>query len=216
MPLPERLRWLPRARVRGDGKLSRGRSRVRMAAVAAHGRLRMTLPESPLSLWLAEYGPYAPSPALAGDVAVDVAIVGGGFQGLATAIALRRAAPALTIAVLEHEMVGYGASGRNGSFAMTVVGLGFATMARLRGRQFVRDAHAYMERAVDGLEALVRDHGLECDMIRPGFLRVATTPAHERRLRGEVELVRQLGIEGIMARAWGRAVSGGNDGQDTD
>jgi glycine/D-amino acid oxidase-like deaminating enzyme len=155
------------------------------------------LPASPPSLWLAEYGPYTPSPPLEGDVAADVAIVGGGFQGLATAIALRKAAPALRVAVLEHEFVGYGASGRNGSFAMTVVGLGFATMTRLKGPGFVRDAHRYMERAVDGLEALVREHAMACDMIRPGFLRVATTPAHERRLRAELALVQRLGIDGI-------------------
>lgn len=158
---------------------------------------RMALPDSPLSLWLAEYGPYAPEPPLRGDLEVDVAIVGGGFQGLATAIALREAAPSLRVAVLEHEVVGYGASGRNGSFAMTVVGLGFEVMARLRGRDFVRDAHRYMERAVDGLEALIRRHGLACDMIRPGFLRMATAPAHVRRLQREIALVRSLGIDGI-------------------
>ena len=141
----------------------------------------MPLPDSPPSLWLAEYGPYVPSPALAGDLGVDVAVVGGGFQGLATAIALRKAAPSVRVAVLEHEVVGYGASGRNGSFAMTVVGLGIGTMARLKGRQFVREAHRYMERAVDGLENLIREHGLECDMTRPGFLRMATTSSYARR-----------------------------------
>ena len=155
------------------------------------------LPQSPLSLWLAEYGPYTPSPPLPGDLAVDVAIVGGGFQGLSTAIALRRTVPALRVAVLEHEVVGYGASGRNGSFAMTVVGLGFGVMARLKGHAFVRDAHRYLERAVDGLEALVREHGLDCDMIRPGFLRMALAPAHVRRLQDEIALVKRLGIEGI-------------------
>jgi glycine/D-amino acid oxidase-like deaminating enzyme len=155
------------------------------------------LPPPAPSLWLAEYGPYTPNPPLAGDLAVDVAIVGGGFQGLATAIALRRTEPALRVAVLEHEMVGYGASGRNGSFAMTVVGLGFGVMARLRGEAFVRDAHRYMERAVDGLEALVREHGLDCDLTRPGFLRMALAPAHVRRLQDEIALVERLGITGI-------------------
>src|SRR5512144_865896 len=119
-------------------------------------------PQSAPSLWLAEYGPYTPSPPLRGDVAVDVAIVGGGFQGLATAIALRTEAPGLRVAVLEHEVVGYGASGRNGSFAMTVVGLGLGTTAMLKGKQFVKDAHHYMERAVDGLEALIKDNDLQC------------------------------------------------------
>ncbi|MEW6367515.1 MAG: FAD-dependent oxidoreductase [Acidobacteriota bacterium] len=157
----------------------------------------MALPESPPSLWLAEYGPYAPNPSLEGDISVDVAIVGGGFQGLATAIALRKAQPDLRVAVLEHEVVGYGASGRNGSFAMTVVGLGFGAMAMLKGKQFVKDAHAYMERAVDGLDALIQAHGLQCDRIRPGFLRMATTEGYIRRIQHDIELVQSLGIKGI-------------------
>jgi len=38
----------------------------------------MTLPQSPPSLWLAEYGPYEPNPPLKADMAADVAIIGGG------------------------------------------------------------------------------------------------------------------------------------------
>jgi glycine/D-amino acid oxidase-like deaminating enzyme len=84
----------------------------------------MTLPQSPLPLWLAEYGPYQPNAPLRGDLAVDVAIIGGGFTGMATARELKTEQPGLRVAVLEPEVVGYGASGRNGGFAMTTVGLG--------------------------------------------------------------------------------------------
>jgi glycine/D-amino acid oxidase-like deaminating enzyme len=157
----------------------------------------MPLPNSPLSLWLAEYGPYAPEPPLRRDETVDVAVIGGGFLGLALAHGLRRAQPGLRVAVLEHETVGYGASGRNGSFAMTVVGLGFGTMALLKGKQFVRDAHLYMEHAVDGLEALIYEHQLDCDYTRPGFLRMATTPGYVRRIQHDLELVHSLGITGL-------------------
>lgn len=156
-----------------------------------------SFPNSPLSLWLAEYGAYREEPALEGEITVDVAIIGGGFTGLATAHTLRKEQPALRVAVLEHEVAGYGASGRNGSFAMTVVGLGFSVTAMLKGKQFVKDAHAYMERAVDGLEELIRENQLDCDYIRPGFLRMATTPAYVKRIRHEVELVQSLGIRGI-------------------
>jgi glycine/D-amino acid oxidase-like deaminating enzyme len=155
------------------------------------------LPDSPLSLWLDTYGPYEPEPPLRGDLEVDVAIVGGGFAGLGTAYELRRAEPGLRVAVLEAREVGYGASGRNGSFGMTVVGLGLGAMAKLRGRAFVRDAHAYMERAVDTMEALIAREGLDCDCIRPGFLRAATTPAYVRRLQHDAELVHALGLRGI-------------------
>jgi len=154
-------------------------------------------PNSPLSLWLAEYGPYEEAPPLAGDLTVDVAIIGGGFTGLATAHTLKQVQPSLRVAVFEHEVAGYGASGRNGSFAMTVVGLGFSVTAMLKGKQFVKDAHAYMERAVDGLEDLIRANNLSCDYIRPGFLRMATTPAYVKRIQHEVEFVHSLSIRGI-------------------
>lgn len=148
-------------------------------------------------LWHATYGPYEPSPPLAGSVEADVAIVGGGFTGMATAYYLLKAEPSLEVVVLESEAVGYGASGRNGSFAMTVVGLGLDVMVKLKGRQRALAAHRYMERAVDTVGDLVAAEGLDCDYIRPGFLRMATTPAYERRIRREIELAHSLGIEGI-------------------
>ena len=64
------------------------------------------LPDSPLSLWLAEYGAYEPEAPLRGDIDVDVAIIGGGYTGLSTAIALKRRDPTLDVAVLEARTVG--------------------------------------------------------------------------------------------------------------
>ncbi len=157
----------------------------------------MRLPDSPLSLWLDTYGPYTPEPSLKGDIAVDVAVIGGGFTGIATACELRRADAALKVTVLEARTIGYGASGRNGSFGMTVVGLGFGTTAMIRGKQFLKEAHAFMERAVDTLDDLIQREKLDCDRIRPGFLRVATAPAYVARLHHEVELMKSLGFSGI-------------------
>jgi glycine/D-amino acid oxidase-like deaminating enzyme len=156
------------------------------------------LPDSPLSLWLDTYGPYTAQPPLRDDVSCDVAIVGGGFTGLATAIELKRADPGLDVSLLEAKEIGYGASGRNGSFAMTVVGLGFGTMAMLRGKEFVRRAHIYMMRAVDYLEDSIRRERLDCDCLRPGFLRVATTPSHVKRLRQEVSMMNELGFDDLF------------------
>ncbi|HWO48929.1 MAG TPA: FAD-binding oxidoreductase, partial [Solirubrobacterales bacterium] len=99
-------------------------------------------------LWHSTYGPYRPSPPLTGSIEADVAIVGGGFTGMATAYYLLKAEPSLKVVVLESEVVGYGASGRNGSFAMTVVGLGLDVLVKLKGRERALAAHRYMERAV--------------------------------------------------------------------
>jgi len=155
------------------------------------------LPDSPLSLWLDQYGEYVPAPSLEGEVTVDVAVIGGGLTGMATAIHLMRDDSSLRVAVLEARTVGYGASGRNGSFAMTVVGLGFATTALLRGKDFLRRAHTYMERCVDEFERFIDTDGLDCAKIRPGFLRVATTPSYVKRLQKQVELMTSLGFDGI-------------------
>jgi glycine/D-amino acid oxidase-like deaminating enzyme len=155
------------------------------------------LPDSPLSLWLDQYGEYRAEAAVEGEVDVDVAVIGGGLTGLATTVHLKRQDPSVRVAVLEAKTVGYGASGRNGSFAMTVIGLGFGTTAMLRGKGFLRRAHSYMERCVDELERFIDEDGLDCAKIRPGFLRVATAPSYVTRLQKQVELMRSLGFDGI-------------------
>lgn len=148
-------------------------------------------------LWHATFGNYEPSPPLAGRTEADVAIVGGGFTGMATAYWLLKAEPSLKVVVLEQEVVGYGASGRNGSFAMTVVGLGLDLLAKIKGRDRAIQAQRYLERAVDLVGELVETEQLDCDYIRPGFLRMATTPDYVKKIRHEIETARSLGIEGI-------------------
>ena len=69
------------------------------------------------SLWLDTLGePIVPRAPLPGRVECDVAIVGAGFVGLWTAYSLIRADPSLRIVVLEAEVAGYGAAGRNAGF----------------------------------------------------------------------------------------------------
>ena len=76
---------------------------------------------------------HVPGPVLRGSHDVDVAIVGGGFTGLWTAYHLRRADPSLRVAVIEREMIGFGASGRNGGFAMTLLDMSLAHLRRNHG-----------------------------------------------------------------------------------
>lgn len=156
------------------------------------------LPDSPLSLWLDTFGEYQPQPSLEGDRSVDVAIIGGGFTGLMTAYELKRAEPSLRVALLEARTIGYGASGRNGSFAMTVVGLGFGVAPLLMGVERFKAAHRYMMRAVDELDTFIQREQVACDRIRPGFLRVATTQGYVKRLQHDVERMNRFGFEDIF------------------
>jgi NADPH-dependent 2,4-dienoyl-CoA reductase/sulfur reductase-like enzyme len=61
----------------------------------------MSIDYTQKSYWLNTYGPYSPNAPVHGDISVDVAIIGGGFTGLSTAYFLRKAEPALKVAVLE-------------------------------------------------------------------------------------------------------------------
>ena len=158
----------------------------------------LNLPDRAPSLWQDTAGPQPCGPPLDHHKTTDVAIIGGGFTGLATAHEIRRANPSVDVTVLEARSTGYGASGRNGSFAMTVVGLGFSATAMLRGNTFLQRAHRYMMTAVDGLDTLIQQHKFECDCTRPGFLRVATTPAYVRKLRKEIHLMHRLGFDDLF------------------
>jgi len=149
------------------------------------------------SFWLATYGPYTPNPPVQGDLSVDVAIVGGGFTGLSTAYSLRKDNPGMSVAVLESEVIGYGASGRNGGFSMTLFGMEPTVTKLLFGHQRTVEAHRYMERAVDYVDALVKEHNIQSDYWFPGFLRAATTPAYVKRIQHDLKILSDMGITGI-------------------
>jgi glycine/D-amino acid oxidase-like deaminating enzyme len=149
------------------------------------------------SYWLDAYGQYSPNPSLQGDLTVDVAIIGGGFTGLTTAYSLKKDSPGLSVAVFEAEVVGFGASGRNGGFSMTLFGLEPAVTKALFGHQRTVEAHRYMERAVDYTDALIKEHNLQSDYWFPGFLRAATTPGYIKRIQHDLEILTSLGVTGI-------------------
>ena len=149
------------------------------------------------SFWLGNSGAYQESPPLENDLKCNVAVVGGGFAGIATAYYLKKVQPSLRVAVLEGWVIGWGASGRNAGFAMTTFGLMMSITKMLFGAEKTRQSHRYMERAVDIVGELVAEHKLECDYERPGFLRIATTPAYVKRIKEEVHLVKELGLTGV-------------------
>jgi len=147
--------------------------------------------------WMAGRPAREAAPALRRSVTADVAIVGGGYTGLSAAYHLKSADPSLEVAVLEAETTGFGASGRNAGFVMTLFGASAGLMKTLHGKQAVREAHAYMERAIATLEDMLDEHSLDCDYERSGFLKVATSAAYVARIQREIEFFCSLGIEGF-------------------
>lgn len=146
------------------------------------------------SFWLASRE-YTPGPGLKDVIDVDVAIVGGGYTGLSTAYFLKKAEPGKRVALLEAEVIGFGASGRNAGFSMTKFGLIHSITAVRFGKEKTREAHEYNCRAVDLLRDLVTTLKLDCDYEHNGFLMVSTCKKHQQRMEREYEFVtKKLGI----------------------
>ena len=126
------------------------------------------------SFWLSK-GSYNPESMLQDNIDTDVAIIGGGFTGLSTAYHLKKEEPGIKITLIESDVIGYGASGRNAGFNMTLFGLTPSITALRFGKIRTKEAHLYMERAVDTLRDLVNELDIDCDYEHNGFLCVATS-----------------------------------------
>ncbi len=133
------------------------------------------------------------APALSGEVTVDVAIVGGGFTGLWTALALKKRRPALTVALIEAAQCGSGASGKNGGVVHGYWAAlpGLVELVGADGALAVARAGAM---AQDGLRAFAKEADRDVWLREGGQLRVSTTPAQDVKVDRMAETARRLGV----------------------
>lgn len=143
------------------------------------------------SFWLETAGEYQERVPLAGERSADVCIIGGGFTGLSAALHLRELDSSLRVVVLESDVVGFGASGRNAGFSMTLFGLSPEVTAWRFGLERLREADEYMVRVVELVGRRVEEHAIDCDYEPNGLLTVAANDAQRRRLQREMELARR-------------------------
>ncbi|MFC6689218.1 NAD(P)/FAD-dependent oxidoreductase [Jhaorihella thermophila] len=144
----------------------------------------------PISLWdtsAAEPDPFGP---LDGDVSTDVAIVGGGFTGLSTALHCAR--HGLSAHVIEAHRIGHGGSGRNVGLVNAGLWLPpqdvFALLGRGRGRALIDTLGEMPARVFD----LIDRYGIDCEATRTGTIHAAHSPKGfddlARRAEGWAEL----------------------------
>ncbi|TIC80042.1 FAD-binding oxidoreductase [Nocardioides sp. GY 10127] len=107
-------------------------------------------------------------------MSADVAIVGGGFTGLWTAIELKDRDPNLEVVVLEANICGAGASGRNGGMALNYWSKIGGLAARIGKERAVWLADQSND-AIGELDTITRKHGLDIHFKRAGWVWTATS-----------------------------------------
>ncbi len=121
------------------------------------------------------------------DGHTDVAVIGGGLTGVATALHLARRG--VKVHLFEQHSVGFGASGRNGGMATTGMSIGIRDAVDKLGFDKAASLYRTYGQAVDLIEKLVTEEGIDCDFARPGKLILASKPAHVQGFEKTAELL---------------------------
>ncbi len=155
-----------------------------------------------VSLWfdsLVESGTddLAPRAPLPGDSDVDVAIIGGGLTGLWSAYYLLKRSPDLRVAVLEKDIAGYGASGRNGGWCSALFPASTATLERRHGLDAALAMRRAMIETVAEVGRATKAEGIDCDYARGGTLLFARTKPQLARALDEVAEANRYGVDRV-------------------
>ena len=119
-----------------------------------------------------------------------VAVIGGGYTGLAAARSLALAGVDVTL--FERDRLGAGASGRNGGFVLPGFKPDVHDIATRHGEEAARTLFRLSLDAVDFVERLVADAKIACDFERPGGITLAARPSHVSGLAESVRTLKSL------------------------
>jgi glycine/D-amino acid oxidase-like deaminating enzyme len=148
-----------------------------------------------LSYWLETSGDdLTPRPALPESIDVDVAILGAGFSGLWTAWYLKEREPSLEIAIVEREIAGFGASGRNGAWCTSEFPTGPGALAKSYGETTARAVVAQMRNTVAEIKRVTDGAQIACDWADGGQLIVARGRHQRPAIEDEHEALTRLGL----------------------
>jgi len=147
------------------------------------------MPVQEKNFWATTAQPLGSAALQALPDSVDVAIVGGGFCGLSAARALAKRG--VSVAALEAETFGWGASSRNGGMVLTGMKLPVPTLIKRYGRDAVRKMYVASLESIDCLEQIVREEQIDCNFSRCGHLEVACKQTHFDGYEASAALVKR-------------------------
>lgn len=144
------------------------------------------------SLWLQEAPSGDDASPLEGEERADVCIVGGGYTGLWAALALKDHQPSLDVVLVEADVCGSGASGRNGGFVMSWWNK-FMTLEKLCGREEALALATASAEAVAEIGSFCDANGVDAHFRHDGWLWAATSEAQIGAWDGVVEACERAG-----------------------
>jgi glycine/D-amino acid oxidase-like deaminating enzyme len=171
---------------------------------------------SALSFWHSTVGDLTPRAPLAGDTDADVAIVGGGLTGLWTAWYLLKRDPALKVVVLEKQIAGFGASGRNGGWCSALFPRSTSSLERAHGLDAALALRRAMVATVDEVGRAASEAGVDADYVKGGTVAYARSAVQLAAARAEVDEAREYGVDRLELWDAGRAHASGALGASYD
>ena len=148
-----------------------------------------------VSLWMDQLDEsLSPRTPLEGDISADVAIVGAGYTGLWTAYYLLRADPTLRVVLLEKEIAGFGASGRNGGWCSALFAAPAAKIAKTYGRDAAIAMQFAMFETVDEVGRVAAEEGVDAGFHKGGTLTLVTSPTQLERVKALLDNDRAWGF----------------------
>lgn len=133
------------------------------------------------SFWLAHSGEYEPSQPLQGSIEVDIAVIGGGFTGLSTAYSARKADASASVAVVEAECVGFGASGRTSGWTIPYASIDNESARLLYGQKKLRELQDFAWSGLDHLRDMIAREQMDSDYESCSAI-ITTLQGHEKQL----------------------------------
>jgi gamma-glutamylputrescine oxidase len=141
------------------------------------------------SYFVASANAAAPRPSLQSDLTVDVCVIGGGIAGCSTALHL--AQRGYSVALLEAQHIGWGASGRSGGQVLTGFASGQHKLVQQLGSDIARKLWDISVEGVELLRQLVEQHRIGCDL-HWGQMHVAIKYRQRRELIAELEEAQRI------------------------
>ncbi|MFN8400035.1 MAG: FAD-dependent oxidoreductase [Anaerolineales bacterium] len=144
--------------------------------------------------WLDDPSKPEQSPSLTTDIQTDLAIIGGGFTGLWTALQAKQADPNRDVVLLEAGKIAIGASGRNGGFCAASLTHGIEN-GLSRWKNDLPTLLRLGSENLDGIEATIKQFNIDCDFVRSGEMSVAVEGYQIADLQEEVKQAKHFGAQ---------------------